>query len=233
MTPTVMLVAAAAASIGCAVFARFFMKAYKQKNFGKAFWRKGAAAACFVLVAMLLLPGSGNPTYAKLLLVGLVLGLCGDELLALRFMVPRFHDLFFAAGASIFGVGHFFYMKALFDLGGIRPGCLIPVFLVGLLLAYLYGRKRQSNAGPLQFAAVAYMTLVVLMGAVTISAFVANPEPALMLFALGGVCFGVSDNVLLASCYGNRRSWDMNIIVHVTYYAAQLLIAWSILLIGR
>ena len=70
------------------------------------------------------------------------------------------------------------------------------------------------------------------MGAVTVSAFAAEPGPGLLLFALGGICFGVSDNVLLAYCYGNSRTWNKNILVHVTYYAAQLLIAWSILLIG-
>ncbi len=232
MPRSVMLIAAAAASVGCAFCACRFMKAYKQENHARAFWLKGAAALCFVLLAVFLLPVSGNQAYARLLLIALVLGLCGDELLALRFLVPRFHDLFFGAGAAVFGLGHLFYMKALYDLGGISLGCLIPVFLLGLALAYAYGRKHRSNAGPLQFAAVAYMMLVVFMGAVTISAFLANPQPALLLFALGGVCFGVSDNILLAYCYGNRRTWDLKILVHITYYAAQLLIAWSIVLIG-
>ena len=231
MSTPVMLIAAAAASIGCIFFASLFMKAYKQENFTKAFWLKGAAAVCFVLLAMLLIPGSGNRAYAKLLLIALVLGLCGDELLALRFVVPRFHDLFFAGGAAVFGVGHFFYMKALYDLVGIRLEYMIPVFLIGLLLAYIYGRKHCTNAGELQFAAVGYMVLVIFMGAVSISAFLSAPCPGLLLFALGGVCFGCSDNILLAYCYGNRPTWNMNILVHVTYYAAQLMIAWSILVI--
>lgn len=209
------------------------MKAYKQDKYTRAFWLKGAAAVCFVLLALLLRPASGNQSYAKLLLIALVLGLCGDELLALRFVVPKLHDLLFAAGAGVFAVGHFFYMKALFDLGGIRLGVLIPIFLVGAAVAYLYGKKHASNAGPLQFAGVAYMVLVIFMGAVSISAFLAAPSIALLLFALGGVCFGCSDNILFAFCYGNRRTWNMNILVHITYYAAQMLIAWSILLIGR
>ena len=231
MMPTVMLVAAAAASVGCAIFACLFMKAYKQEKYTRAFWLKGAAAMCFVLLALLLRPASGNQSYAKLLLIALVLGLCGDELLALRFLIPKLHDLMFAAGAGVFATGHFFYMKALYDLGGIRLAILIPVFLVGLVLAYLYGKKHGSNAGSLQFAGVGYMVLVVFMGAVSISAFLAAPSIALLLFALGGVCFGCSDNILFAFCFGNRRTWDMNIWVHITYYAAQLLIAWSILLI--
>lgn len=232
MSRIVMLAAAAAASIGCILSACLFMKAYKQEKYARAFWLKGAAAVCFVLLALVLRPASGNQAYARLLLIALVLGLCGDELLALRFLVPKLHDLMFAAGAGAFAIGHFFYMKALYDLGGIRLAVLIPIFLAGLLVAYLYGKKHQSNAGPLQPAGVAYMVLVIFMGAVSISAFVAAPGAALLLFALGGVCFGCSDNILFAFCFGNRRTWDMNILVHITYYAAQLLIAWSILLIG-
>lgn len=228
MPSVVLLILAAAASAGCVIFARLFMKAYKVENFARAFWLKGAAAVCFVLLAAILRPAAGNQSYAKLLLIALILGLCGDELLALRFMVPKLHDLLLAAGAGTFAVGHFFYMKALYDLGGIRLAVLIPVFLAGLLVAYLYGKKHQSNAGPLQAAGVGYMVLVIFMGAVTVSAFVAAPSVPLLLFALGGVCFGCSDNILFAFCFGNRRTWDMNVWVHITYYAAQLLIAWSI-----
>jgi uncharacterized membrane protein YhhN len=224
-------VCGAALSVGCILSARLFMRAYKQENYVRAFWLKGGAALCFVLLAAILAAESENRSYGCLVLIGLALGLCGDELLALRFVFPRYHDLLFATGAGAFGVGHVFYMKALYDLGGITLGCLIPVLLTGLILAWLYGRKNRSHAGPLQFAAVGYMTLVVFMGSVTVSAFLANPCPGLLLFALGGICFGVSDNVLLAFCYGNSRTWDKNIVVHITYYAAQLLIAWSILLI--
>lgn len=231
MAQPIMLLAGAAVSVGCAFSAYLFMKAYKQENYTKAFWLKGLAAVCFVLLALLLRPASGNQSYAKLLLIGLVLGLCGDELLALRFVVPRLHDLFFAAGAGAFAVGHFFYMKALYDQGTIRLGFLIPLFLAAVAVANLYGKKHCSNAGPLQFAAVGYMVLVIFMGALSVSAFLSAPGLGLLLFAVGGVCFGCSDNILLAFCYGNKRTWDMNIWVHITYYAAQLLIAWSILAI--
>lgn len=232
MSHFAMIIAAAAASIGCVFFAYLFMNAYKKDNYTGAFWLKGAAALCFVLVAVILRQGAGNRDYGKLILIALVLGLCGDELLALRFVVPKFHDLFFAAGAGVFAAGHFFYMKALHDLTEIRLVFLIPLFLLGVAVANLYGKKHSSNAGPMQAAAVGYMVLVIFMGAFSVSAFLSAPCLGLLLFALGGICFGCSDNILLAFCFGRRRSWDMNIWVHITYYAAQLLIAWSILVIG-
>ena len=221
------LLIAAGISMFCIAFAQSFMRAYKEEAFGRAFWLKGAAALCFVALGALL-GKAENPGYGKLLLIGLTLGLCGDELLALRFLVPKLHDLMFAAGAGAFAVGHFFYMKALYDLGSVRLVTLIPVFLIGLTIAYIYGKKHGSNAGPLQPAGLAYMALVIFMGAVTVSAFLGAPSFALLLFALGGVCFGVSDNILFAYCFGKQPVWRMNVWVHITYYAAQLLIAWSI-----
>ena len=222
---------AAAVTIACVFFACLFMDAYKRESHLRAFCLKGAAAVCFVLIALTLQPASFNPAYAKLVLTGLIFGLCGDELLHLRFLFSGFHDLLFAVGAGFFAVGHFFYMKALYDLGEIPLGFLVPILLAGFLAGYLYGKKQGSNAGPLQFAAVGYMALVIFMGAVTVAAFLAAPSPALFLFAFGGVLFGCSDNILLAFCFGKNPAWSQNILVHITYYAAQILIAWSILLI--
>ena len=225
------LLLATSASVGCIAFSQLFMGAYKEEAFGRAFWLKGGAALCFVVLGILLAPFSPNPGYARLVVIGLALGLCGDQLLALRFLVPKFHDLMFAAGAGAFGVGHFFYMKALYDLGSIRLLTLIPIFVLGVAIANLYGKKHGSNAGPLQPAGLAYMVLVIFMGSVSISAFLGAPGVGLALFAIGGICFGISDNILFAFCYGKQPTWRMNVWVHITYYAAQLLIAWSILCI--
>lgn len=225
------LLLATAASTGCIAFAQLFMGAYKVENFHRAFWLKGGAALCFVTLGILLAPFSPNPGFARLVVIGLALGLCGDQLLALRFLVPKLHDLMFAAGAGAFGVGHFFYMKALYDLGNVRLPVLIPIFILGVAIASLYGKHHSSDAGPLQPAGLAYMVLVIFMGAVSISAFLGAPGIGLALFAIGGICFGFSDNILFAYCFGKQPKWRMNVWVHITYYAAQLLIAWSIFLL--
>lgn len=219
---------AAAATIGCIFFAVSYMRSYKQKTFSKAFWLKGGAAFCFVFLGMWLSLQTGKGPYARLLIIGLLLGLCGDQILALRFLRPRFRDLLFAAGAGAFAAGHFFYIKALYGLGGVSPVLLIPVFLAGIAIANIYGKHQGSNAGSLQIPAVLYMALVIFMGSVAISAFWAAPGFGLLLFAIGGICFSISDNILFAYSFGKSPCWSMNIWVHITYYAAQLLIAWSI-----
>ena len=218
--------------MGCIAFAQAFMKAYKAEKFAPAVWLKGGAALCFLAVGGWLAFCTGMTSYGRLLVIALALGLCGDELLALRFLNAKFHDLLFAAGAGAFAAGHFFYMKALFDLGCVRIGWLIPIFLAGTAVANIYGKKQGSNAGPLQIPAVLYMVLVVFMGSVAVSAFLGAPGLGLLLFAVGGLCFGISDNILFAFCFGKAPKWSMNVWVHITYYAAQLLIAWSICFLG-
>lgn len=227
----VSLIAAAAASVGCVLFAVFFMSAYRRENHRLAILLKGLAAVCFILLGVFLRPHSANQSYAGLVILGLILGFFGDELLALRFLVPKLHDLLFAAGAVTFAVGHVFYMKALFDLGVIAPLTLILVLVPGLLLAWLYGKNQGSHAGPLQPAALLYMGLVIFMGSVSVTAAIHATQPATVLFALGGICFACSDNILLAYCFGKKSNWNQNVWIHITYYAAQLFIAWSILLI--
>ena len=226
------LLIAAGITMFCIAFAQAFLRAYKEEAFGRAFWLKGCAALFFVALGVLHAIAVGKTPYSRLLIIALSLGLCGDQLLALRFLVPqKFHDLMFAAGAGAFAVGHFFYMKALYDLGTISLITLIPIFLIGMTVANIYGKKHSSNAGPLQIPAVLYMVLVIFMGSVAVSAFLGVPSIGLLLFAIGGVCFGVSDNILFAHCFGKNPTWSMNVWVHVTYYAAQLLIAWSILFV--
>ena len=49
------LLLAAGISMFCIAFAQFFMRAYKEEAFGRAFWLKGGAALCFVALGALLL----------------------------------------------------------------------------------------------------------------------------------------------------------------------------------
>lgn len=224
--------AATAAAIGCMFFGSVYMKHCKRKNYRRAFWHKGFAGLCFVLVGAFLLPYTGNRVFADFTLTGLILGLIADEILILRKIFPKKHTQMFALGTVVFATGHFFYIKALSSHASVSLPILIAVLLPMLGIAYYYGKLQGSNAGKLQIAAAIYMGLVVLMGAFSVTTAILSPGVGTLLFALGGICFAVSDNVLLAYSYGSRRTWNQNVLVHVTYYAAQLLIAWSILLMG-
>ena len=76
-----------------------------------------------------------------------------------------------------------------------------------------------------------YIALVVFMGATACAAAARSFSVGTLMFAAAGVCFSVSDCILCVYCYGSKKTDGMNIAVHVTYYAAQLLIAWSVALV--
>ena len=51
---------------------------------------------------------------------------------------------------------------------------------------------------------------------------------ALFMFFLGGLCFSLSDNMLIVLSFGKNDSPYRNAVLHVLYYMAQIFIALSI-----
>ena len=66
------------------------------------------------------------------------------------------------------------------------------------------------------------------MCSVMISIAIFAPTLSSILFALGGLGFIVSDNVLLVYNFGEKRDWWLNELVHIAYYGAQILFGWAL-----
>ena len=165
---------------------------------------------------------SGSPRRRELL------EMLGDQLLALRFICVNKKTQFFAAGAASFAVGHVLYIIA---LSHRAPGILLGGLAIGfvaLALSGVYNYRKDTNAGNMQVPGMIYMAVVAFMGALAISVAIHAPGVSTLLFAVGGVLFIISDNILCAYSFGSERRFGANIGIHATYYAAQLLIAWSI-----
>lgn len=214
-------------SLGCAGLAWFFLLAGRREDYRRAFLLKSTASVCFVILGAMNRCFCQNEIFGLLVLMGLCLGYLGDQLLAGRFLKPEQHDRFFSQGAAAFALGHLLYIAALFRHGGTLTLAL-PVFALGLGASLLFFRAKKVQAGKLQLPAIGYIALVVFMAAVACSAAVRGFSVGLLLFAAGGICFAVSDNLLCAYCFGTGHSLAVDRAVHVTYYAAQLLIAWSL-----
>lgn len=218
---------AMALTLFCTVPASFFLRACREKRYRRAFWLKGAAGLCFLLPGLLLSTICRDGGYAWLIVAGLCLGLLGDQLLALRFLRPAQHDQMFLLGAIAFALGHVLYVLALWRLSG-WSGWVLAIWAAGLALSGFYARRRKVDAGKFQTAAIAYIALVVLMAAVACAAALREKTLAMLLFALGGVCFAVSDDLLVAYSYGDAEGQGFNRAIHITYYTAQLCIAWTL-----
>ena len=130
-----------------------------------------------------------------------------------------------------FAVGHFLYMAALQNTGAVKLSVVLSALFVAILLSFIYGKKTGMDFGEKTPVAIAYICVVLLMASVAISVAVRTMSVAGVLFALGGMLFSVSDNILCAYCYGKKPVWKMNCDLHIAYYGAQLAIAWSILFV--
>ena len=86
MSQTLVIFAALAMTLACFSCMRSFMAASRAEDYGRAIWYKGAASLCFVFLGLTASLRCGDGAYAWKLILGLVLGLVGDELLALRFL---------------------------------------------------------------------------------------------------------------------------------------------------
>ena len=227
MNDTLLLMLGVLLSLGCAVTAHFFLRAGWREDYRRALLLKGTASLCFVLLGAVNRRLCPDDLFGLIIQMGLCLGFLGDELLAMRYIKPERHDFFFSWGAAAFAAGHLMYLDALFQHGS-SLSLALPVFVLGVGASWLYQRLKKTNAGKLRFPSMLYIAMVVFMASVACAAAVRGFSVGLLLFAAGGICFAVSDNLLCAYCFGTAHSRAVDRVIHITYYAAQLLIAWSL-----
>lgn len=226
------IVACCVMTLACASCAKSFLEVTRAGDYGRAFWLKGAAGLCFLALGLLTASRCPDAAFAWKVAGGLLLGLVGDQLLALRFIRTERFDAFFTAGALSFAAGHGLYIWALLSRcpAALTPGLVLAAALFAGSLVYL--KKNDFHAGKMDLSARAYILVVVLMGSLALASALRGATPDALLFALGGLCFIVSDNVLCVYSFGGDRRFGLNVLLHAAYYAAQLAIGWSLFFMG-
>lgn len=230
MTPELMFVGLLLVLI-CGGFVALFLKAFYDGTFNRALLFKGIASLCFVSIGATTLFTSGITTTSLLIFIGLCLGLIGDEVIALCQNMPQYDMQFFLGGGSFFIVGHVLYIIALFVHGELNLVALLVWFVILEAMSLLYEKNKKFYNGNMKCSLMLYMGVVIFMAATAFGVFVKQGTVGAALFAIGGVLFAVSDNILFAYKLGKEPKFKQNIALHATYYIAQLAIAWSIALI--
>lgn len=215
----------------CAGFVILFLRAFYNKTFIKALIFKGIASLCFVAF------GAANcfigefSAITLIIFIGLCFGMIGDEIIALCQVFPQRDSLVFVGGGASFIVGHVLYILSLFLIGKWSEAVLVMAFAFVITLSAIYEKRRNFLVGKMKKPLILYLGLVLFVCAVTISVFCASGTLGAGLFALGGIFFAVSDNILFAYKLGEKPKFKQNIALHIAYYLAQFSIAWSIALI--
>ena len=208
-----------------------FIKAMEADDQEKATVLKGLTTICCILIALIAYFMTSLPKFALLVILGLVFGFLGDELLALRFVYTKKFNVFFLSGALAFLIGHIFYLIALY---GLAPGAwkiAIPLTLVALAAELINSRKHSLDMGKMFLPLGFYASFVCFMGCSAVGVCVFHFGFGTLLFAAAGLCFILSDSILSVQCFSGHPSNAKNRVLHIFYWAAQLLIALSPLFI--
>jgi len=198
---------------------------------------KIASSLCFILTGVAaLICNPGNYLYAGLIIFGLVLGMCGDITLDLKGLHENHKDSYLLSGFIFFLIGHVFYQFAIVRKTGLKwwivllcvAGCIlfsILNILSAKITKYEFGKYKF-----IVFLYTVFLALTTVLSAV--SMFVTHFEAAYVVLTIGGVLFMLSDLILSGTYFGQGQDKPFHYFTnHLTYYAAQYLIAASILFI--
>jgi len=210
-----------------------FIHAEYDADYRRASIFKGLSSLMFVLLGFLFLHNAVTPLYGTLVVTGLVLGMLGDIFLELRLLFTgKKSDGIFAVGILAFLSGHFLYMAALLarDPGALLPGAGLAL-AVCLFTIPVSLKKIEAPGKGLQIFGAVYLVIVTTMFAMAAAVFVRSPGSSLnLMFAAGGLLFMFSDYLLIYFTFGKKKLPEYcRAVTLLSYYAAQLLIAFSLL----
>ena len=172
----------------------------------------------FIIAIALTIPGPPTQRYRAAILAGLVCSIWGDVFL----MLPGDR---FLPGVASFLLAHLAYLVAFTEGApfGVAPLLLLPFATLGAgMLVLLWPRL-----GPMRGPVVVYLCVIVAMAWQAASRAATLGSRGALLAAAGAALFVFSDASLALNRFRRPFRAAQGVILP-TYYAAQLLIAWSV-----
>lgn len=222
------------------LFVFIFVMLELRKQWLHAILMKGATSFMFVYLALVAtmertmnevtFPDDAAMKISLLFVGGLVAGLLGDIILALRPLRPAAENkTIIGGGIASFSIGHIFYLGGLLLYGGFQWEAL-PFALVVTALVYGMSRLMKFQMGRLTVPTFFYSFLIFWMvGQAIFVRIEAGNLVFLNLAVAGAMLFGVSDLILAPIYYKGVTRPALIGANLVTYYAAQILLAGSLL----
>ncbi len=191
---------------------------------GRVWWALGFKAVPILLfLAVVLLNGPVEPPrYRLLVAAALLLSIAGDLCLGW----PR--DAFLP-GLLLFLAAHIAYILAFLSipLPAAERFRLWPALLLALYGAGMLAVLRPHLPKPLRVPVVVYVGVILAMAWLAATLFLSSPAAWSLLALAAALCFVASDSALAVGMFrGMFAGFDA--LVMVTYYAAQMLFALSV-----
>ncbi len=227
------------------VFVPWFLYAeYPKRNY-KSLTLKMVCSAIFIAVAIACIACSGNVgIYSWIILAALICSLMGDFLLHYEDVIEN-HDYFFY-GMIAFGIAHLLYLADYIyiltaKLPQVKPFSWweLAALVIALAIAQTGNKMFHLKPGKLKIPLYVYTTILVCtvihacyLAAQYYLAGLADGAMVLLFLGGGGLLFATSDALIGILHFGDKKPRPMRIVNIVTYYAAQCLLAGTILYLG-
>lgn len=212
----------------CAVFAAGLLWQEDKEQYVTATVSKALASLCFVAIGVMNSPGTH---FAKLIVAGLILGCIADILLNLRKVFTEKGQPIFLVGILVFLSGHIMYLAAVLPLCSRKLICIVlGVVLTVLLMTWIF--KRVTAKPVFKIFGVVYIGAIMILNVVAVANMIADPTAFNKMFAAGAALFLISDIVLILNTFGDVFRPGLRNTNISLYYAGQLLIAFSLSLLG-
>jgi len=223
--------------IGLIFFVIFTIKCHKQRSVGGVFLKNAVSIFFIVTAAVALWKNPWNIRYGLPILVGLVFGMLGDIYLDQKWVYPDDMRKYLYAGFTSFGIGHLFYIPAIYYAADIPlKYCWIPLLFGAVVCGFTLATEKatKQHFGEFRPTVAVYGVIVAGMaGTSMLAAVYTHGNPAFVCCAVGGVMFLISDLILSPMYFGPKeKNNSVNFFInHLTYYIAQYLLAISIALL--
>ncbi|MBO7318543.1 MAG: lysoplasmalogenase, partial [Clostridia bacterium] len=208
----------------------------KQRNV-KGLFVKSFVSVCFLLTCAF--ATISNPEYCYfgiLVLVGGILGLMGDIYLDQKWMYEGDKDEYLKIGFTCFGLGHIFYIWALYKMVDLEPFHRIMPLIIGLafvIFTVLTEKPTKQHYGKFKPYVCGYGLMLGYTTALSIRIFRLTGYKFALFFGLGCAFFAISDIILSQMYFGKNKNNSVTFTANIiAYYAAQFLIALSPAFIG-
>ena len=208
----------------------------KQRNV-KGLFVKSFVSVCYLLTcAFAVLSNPEQYKFGILVLIGGVLGLMGDIYLDQKWMYKEDSDEYLKIGFICFGLGHVFYIWALYTLVDLELFHRIMPFVIAfaiLIFTLVTEKPTKQHYGKFKPYVCGYGLMLGYTTGLSIRIFRLTGYKFALVFGLGCAFFAISDIILSQMYFGEKGKkpsyFTANIIA---YYTAQFLIALSPAFVG-
>lgn len=212
-----------------------FMVMCNKKRSVLGVYIKNLTSIFFILTAV---TGAFNNTdytdvwkYALPIVVGEVFGLMGDIYLDQKWLYPQHNDQYLNMGFISFGIGHFFFMGAMYTHAKFEIKDMLIPLVIGVIVTVVnlaLEKPTKQKYGKFFAIVTVYCMILGTMLGTAFWAYIKTRQVSYLVYTIGAALFLLSD-VILSPMYfaiAQDKNTPVNFVLnHTTYYVGQYLIA--------